>query len=57
MIYLGTWLKPKEPSNGLTFPLTFKIDVESNAEKDGTIIWEMEYVKDNGPQTSNGPYF
>ena len=38
MIYLGTWLKPKEPSNGLTFPLTFKIDVESNAEKDGTII-------------------
>lgn len=57
MIYLGTWLKPKEPSNGLTYPLTFKIDVESNAEKDGTIIWEMEYVKDNGLQTSNGPYF
>ena len=38
MIYLGTWYKPKEPSNGLTFPPTFKKDVGSNAEKDGTII-------------------
>lgn len=57
MIYLGTWYKPKELSNGLIFLPTFKKDVGSNAEKDGTIIWEMESVKDNGLQTKNGHYF
>ncbi len=41
--YFDYQFKKKEQNNGLLFQLTFKIDVESNVDKDGIIIFEMVF--------------